>query len=166
MHPLVSADCFDSWSRLTPKQLVGLLSCFTDVKIDQDSRMSVPNTNDAVLKRCVSEIIDTFQIYEDLERKQKTDPAYDYTNPIIYDMIDLIMKWCDFTDELQCKFFIQNKLLCSVGDFTKAILKISAITNELTSVCEQMGMVDFQHKLSQIDGMILKYVATSQSLYI
>ena len=164
MHPLVSADCFDSWSRLTPKQLVGLLSCFTDVKIDQDSRMSVPNTNDAVLKRCVSEIIDTFQIYEDLERKQKTDPAYDYTNPIIYDMIDLIMEWCNFTDELQCKFFIQNKLLCSVGDFTKAILKISAITKELTSVCEQMGMVDFQHKLSQIDGMILKYVATSQSL--
>jgi superfamily II RNA helicase len=166
MHPLVSADCFDSWSRLTSKQIIGLLSCFTDVKIDQDSRMSVPNTNDAVLKRCVSEIIDTFQIYEDLECKQKTDPAYDYTNPIIYDMIDLIMEWCDFTDEVQCKFFIQNKLLCSVGDFTKAILKISAITKELTSVCEQMGMVDFQHKLSQIDGMILKYVATSQSLYL
>ena len=166
MHPLVSADCFDSWSQLTPKQLVGLLSCFTDVKIEQDSRMSVPNTNDVVLKRCVSEIIDTFQIYEDLERKRKTDPAYDYENPIIFDMIDLIMEWCDFTDDVECRIFIRDKLLCSVGDFTKSILKISAIAKELTTVCEQMGMVDFQHKLSQIDGMILKYVATSQSLYL
>ena len=166
MHPLVAADCFQSWSELTPKQLVGLLSCFTDVKIDQDNKASVPITTDAVLKRHTNEVVNAFRLYEDLENARKTDPAYDYTNPVIFDMTDLMMEWCDFTDDVQCKLFIQDKLLCSVGDFTKAILKISAIVNEFTAVCEQMGMVDFQYKLSQIDGMILKYVATSQSLYL
>ena len=166
MHPLVAADCFQSWSQLTPKQLVGLLSCFTDVKIDQDNKASVPITTDAVLKRHINEVVDAFRLYEDLENARKTDPAYDYTNPVIFDMTDLMMEWCDFTDDVQCKLFIQDKLLCSVGDFTKAILKISAIVKEFTAVCEQMGMVDFQHKLSYIDGMILKYVATSQSLYL
>ena len=166
MHPLVAADCFQSWSELTPKQLVGLLSCFTDVKIDQDNKASVPITTDAVLKRYTNEVVGAFRLYEDLENARKTDPAYDYTNPVIFDMTDLMMEWCEFTDDIQCKLFIQDKLLCSVGDFTKAILKISAIVKEFTAVCEQMGMVDFQHKLSQIDGMILKYVATSQSLYL
>jgi len=166
MHPLVASDCFHSWSELTPKQLVGLLSCFTDVKIDQDQKASVPMTNDATLKRHINEVVNAFHLYEDIECAKKTDPAYDYSNPVIYDMTDLMMEWCDFTDDVQCKVFIQDKLLCSVGDFTKAILKISAIVKEFIAVCEQMGMVDFQHKLSQIDGMILKYVATSQSLYL
>jgi superfamily II RNA helicase len=166
MHPLVASDCFQSWSELTPKQLVGLLSCFTDVKIDQDQKASVPITTDSTLKRHINEVVNAFHLYEDLECAKKTDPAYDYSNPVIYDMTDLIMEWCDFTDDVQCKVFIQDKLLCSVGDFTKAILKISAIVKEFIAVCEQMGMVDFQHKLSQIDGMILKYVATSQSLYL
>jgi superfamily II RNA helicase len=166
MHPLVAADCFQSWSELTPKQLVGLLSCFTDVKIDQDNKASVPITTDAVLKRHTNEVVGAFRLYEDLENARKTDPAYDYTNPVIFDMTDLMVEWCEFTDDIQCKLFIQDKLLCSVGDFTKAILKISAIVKEFTAVCEHMGMVDFQHKLSQIDGMILKYVATSQSLYL
>jgi len=166
MHPLVAADCFQSWSELTPKQLVGLLSCFTDVKIDQDQKASVPITADAVLKGRINEVVDAFHLYEDLENARKTDPAYDYTNTVIFDMTDLMMEWCDFTDDIQCKVFIQDKLLCSVGDFTKGILKISAMAKEFIAVCEQMGMVDFQYKLSQIDGMILKYVATSQSLYL
>ena len=166
MHPLVTADCMNSWIELTPKQIVGLLSCFTDVKIEQDSRASVPITNDAKLKRCINEIVDAFRIYEDLERIRKTDPAYNYDNPIIYDMTEVMMEWCDLSDEIECRVFIRDKLVCSVGDFAKAILKISAIAKELIATCEQNGMVEFQHKLSQIDGMILKFVATSQSLYL
>jgi superfamily II RNA helicase len=166
IHPLVATDCFSSWSELTPKQLIGLLSCFTDVKIEQDYKISAPNTKDTVLKRCINEVTDAFRLYDDIESVRKTDPAYNYTNPIIFDMTDLMIEWCDFTDDVQCNIFIQNKLLCSVGEFTKAILKISAIVKEFVAICEQLGMVDFQHKLSQVDGMILKYVATSQSLYL
>jgi len=166
IHPLVATDCFQSWSELTPKQIVGLLSCFTDIKIEQNYKVSVPTTNDVLLKLRINEMLDVFRIYDEIECQRKTDPAYNYTDPVIFDMTDLMMEWCDFTDDIQCKVFIQNKLLCSVGDFTKAILKISAIVKEFISICEQLGMVDFQHKLAAIDGMILKYVATSQSLYL
>ena len=54
----------------------------------------------------------------------------------------------------------------SIGDFTKAILKISTIGKEISSVCEDNGLVDLMHKLSQIDATILKYITTTQSLYI
>lgn len=45
-------------------------------------------------------------------------------------MIDAMIKWCDCTDESQCKWFIQTELAeksVSIGDFTKAVLKISTI---------------------------------------
>jgi hypothetical protein len=34
------------------------------------------------------------------------------------------------------------------------------------SLAEKQNMVIFRHTLSQIEPMILKYVATSQSLYV
>jgi len=167
IHPLVVADCIEHWFDLSPRQLVGLLSCFTDVKIGDDSRLSIPKTPDQILKKHIVEIEGTFNKYEDIERAQRTDPAYNYSDPLIFDMIDYMMDWCDCSDEDECKIFIQKvSRLCSVGDFTKAIMKISAIVKELTSVCEQNGYTDFMYKLSLIDGMILKYVATTQSLYV
>jgi hypothetical protein len=70
---------------------------------------------------------------------------------------------------MECKEFIQRLGLekeISVGDFTKAILKISTIAKELGAVCESVGEIELLNKLSQIDGMILKYITTAQSLYI
>ena len=167
VHPLVVADCIENWFDLTPRQLVGLLSCFTDVKVSDDSRSSVPKTTDQILKKHIVEIETTFNKYEDIERAQRTDPAYNYSDPLIFDLIDYMIDWCDCSDEDECKIFIHKvSKLCSVGDFTKAIMKISAIVKELTSVCEQNGYTDFMYKLSLIDGMILKYVATTQSLYV
>jgi hypothetical protein len=166
IHPLVAADCLASWGALSAKQLVGLLSCFTNVKVEQDLRINVPTTEDKTVKIHIEELVASFRVYEDLEQTNRTDPAFDYSNPLIFDMVDVLMNWCDVEDEVQCKLFIQRSVLCSIGDFTKAILKISAIVRELTMACEPRGMVDFCHTLSQVDGLILKYVATAQSLYV
>jgi len=54
----------------------------------------------------------------------------------------------------------------SVGEFTKAMLKLVTISRELVSVCEDAGRVDVVYKLNEIEGLVLKYVATSQSLYV
>lgn len=167
VHPLVVADCFRDWFDLTPKQIVGLLSCFTDVKVNEDSRSSIPTTTDQTIKNRITDLETAFHRYEDIERARRTDPAYDYANPLIYDMIDYMMNWCDCTTEDECKIFMDEiNVLCSTGDFTKAIMKISAIVKELVSVCEKNGYVDFMHTLSKIDHLILKYVATTQSLYV
>jgi hypothetical protein len=34
------------------------------------------------------------------------------------------------------------------------------------NVCEIIGEIELLHKLSQIEGLVLKYVTTSQSLYV
>ena len=79
------------------------------------------------------------------------------------------MKWCQCADETECRIFIEKEVKLygiSIGDFTKAMLKIVTITNEWMTIFETMGYIEILHKLSLIQGMILKYVTTSQSLYV
>ena len=79
------------------------------------------------------------------------------------------MIWCDCTTEYDCKSFIQNEVAeksISIGDFTKAMLKIVTITKEFMNIAETIGNVELKHKLNQIEGLVLKYVTTSQSLYV
>ena len=71
--------------------------------------------------------------------------------------------------EVWRKDFIQGKISdkgISIGDFNKAMLKIVTISKEWIKVFEEIGEVSTVHKLSQIEGLILKYVTTSQSLYV
>ena len=84
-------------------------------------------------------------------------------------MPDLATGWCKCETELECKIYIQNNVAekgISVGDFTKALLKVSTIARELSVVAESFGQVECLHKLSHVDSKILKYVTTAQSLYV
>ena len=84
---------------------------------------------------------------------------------LCYDLIDCMYAWCECTDQTDCKSVISEIGAngVSIGDFTKAILKISTIGREIMGICE---CVELAHKFSQIDALILKYVATNQSLYL
>jgi superfamily II RNA helicase len=172
IHPLIFSECIKNWNHLTtftPKQLVSMFSCFTDIKVDQELRVSVPVTTDLFLKNRINELSDLYSVYEDIESIMEINSGYKYDGALVYDVIDIFNNWCDCDDEQSCKYFIQTTLSeksISIGDFTKAILKISTITKELINVCEQNELIEFMYKLSQIDGMILKYIATTQSLYV
>jgi hypothetical protein len=79
------------------------------------------------------------------------------------------MTWCECATEYDCKSFIQNEVASksiSIGDFTKSMLKIVTITKEFMNFAETIGQIEFMHKLNQIEGLVLKYVTTSQSLYV
>jgi hypothetical protein len=79
------------------------------------------------------------------------------------------MIWCDCATEYDCKSFIQNEVAecsISIGDFTKAMLKIVTIAKEFINICEATGNIELMHKLNQIESLVLKYVTTSQSLYV
>ena len=54
----------------------------------------------------------------------------------------------------------------SIGDFTKAVLKISTLSREMMGMCEKINNIELMSKLAAIDGLILKYVTTNQSLYL
>ena len=53
-----------------------------------------------------------------------------------------------------------------VGDFSKALLKIYNIVNELKTVYEYLQNVEMLHYLQDSADKLLKYVVTNQSLYI
>jgi hypothetical protein len=73
-------------------------------------------------------------------------------------------QWCECTDEVQCKQVL-GQLPTSIGDFTKAILKISTISREIANAFDSID-TEFVYNLKKIDELILKFVATNQSLYL
>jgi len=166
VNPLVFSQIIPNLKHFTPKQIVGLLSCFTNVKVDTDQRMAFPSLeNDNLILR--ETVIKTKDFYNELEKEEETRNiiALD-REELMYDLIDLAMEWSNCLDEISCKSFLRclGERGISVGDFTKAILKIVTIVHEIEKAC--VNDVELLYKCSLIAPMILKYITTSQSLYI
>ena len=172
INGLVVARFLTEWDFLqdfTILQIIGLLSCFTDIRVPEDQSASRPITTDTFLKEKIEQVAGIFEDFLQEELKYHLKTGIDYNKSLNFDVIDDMIEWCGFKTEQECKFFIQNKLKekeISVGEFTKAVLKISVMVKELESVCESIGKLNLMHKLSQIDGHILKYVSVCQSLYV
>lgn len=151
------------------KQLIALFSCFTEIKIPNDKRINLPKSDDKILLSHIKTMHEMFIHHENLEIEHQVDTGTEYINPLMCDIVDDVNKWCDCENEAECKYFIYSVLKekeISIGDFTKSMLKISTISKEVMSLCEQYNIIDLMHKMSQIDHMILKYITTTQSLYI
>jgi len=172
IHPLIISRLmidYNYFAKLSVRQLIGLFSCFTNVKIPNDQKSSVPNTDDEILKKCIKDLQNYYKQYDKLEFENDLRTGIKYDDELIFDMIEFSMKWCDCDNENDCKYFIQTDVAdksISIGDFTKAMLKIVTITKELMNVCEMIGEMELMYKLSKIEGLVLKYVTTSQSLYV
>jgi hypothetical protein len=91
----------------------------------------------------------------------------DYT--IHLDLVEFAIEWVSVQDVSQAKELVgrlaQTKNIF-LGEFVKAILKIVNIANELVKITSSFQMVELEHKLSQIPTLLLKFVATNQSLYV
>jgi hypothetical protein len=132
------------FSKYNAVDFAKLFSCFTNIKVDDEFRRPIP----------VDSLLDEFSV----------------DNPDLhYDLYEDLEKWCEFETEIDCKIFIQNALAekgISIGDFTKAVLKIATISREWASICEICGHTDVQNELVKVENLVLKYITTSQSLYI
>lgn len=172
IHPLVFIQLLEQTSQFaqfSPKQLVGLFSCFTDIKVAQDMKLGCPNSKDSLLQKTVEKMEKLFGGLADREHERAMDTGINYNSALMYDLMDQIAEWCDCETEQDCKYYIQQVLGekgISAGDFSKGILKIATITKELGSLCEKHGHVELQHKLASIGPLILKYITTNQSLYV
>ena len=176
IHPLIwSKYIFGIWNYLSDfstKQIVGLLSCITNIKVVSEYRLSIPKTSDEYLKERLIEIQSEYKRYEEMEIMNEMSTGIVYVDALNFDILDESMEWCDCVSEEECKWFIQTKLSekeISVGDFAKAMMKISTVTKELSTVLydsNNNNNLELIFKLSQIDELVLKYIATSQSLYV
>lgn len=175
VNPLLWAICImEKWNYFegfTVKQIVGLLSCTTNIKVSPEIMLSVPKTEDEFLKNKILEMVEIdveFQTFETNMGVQVRREEDDF----MYDIIDDAMKWCDCNSEEECKLFISTSLSdkgISTGDFAKGMLKIATISRELSTLgnlefCKDK--VEWLNKLSQIEPLILKYIVTNQSLYV
>ena len=172
IHPLIVAETMDQttgFQDFSVDQIIGFLAAFADVKVDEDSRAWQLKSEDSFLNTRFQRLIAGYEFYERYEDEHGLNTGIDYKTALNYDIPDFAMEWITCTDEEQCKWFIQTRLSekgISIGDFVKAVIKISTIAKELSTIAEQTGNMDLLHKLTQIDGKILKYVTTSQSLYV
>lgn len=80
----------------------------------------------------------------------------------LFNNFTIIKEWCDCNDNNQAISFLQR--IPYVGTFTKSILKMNNLIQELISI-EELD-VKLRHTLSQIPNLVLKHVVTNQSLYI
>jgi superfamily II RNA helicase len=157
------------FNEFTVKQLIGLFSCFTDIKVPEDNRRLAPHSKDAFLKTKIQEVSKVVLYFEKEEMNVGLDTGIQYYDLLCYDIVDEIQEWTECETEEQCKYFIQTQIYqkeISIGEFTKAVLKIATIVKEFMNVAEEMGEVEMLFKMTQIEPLILKYITTAQSLYI
>jgi superfamily II RNA helicase len=168
VHPLAMADLYVGTHRfaaLDAAQLAGLFSCFYPLAVSDDLRTH----------RCSHTSLDEITLYmqERLDYYLKAEQdAYLLTGAnyeIGYDLLPFVIQWCDSQDEITCKHIIRSvkgRTGCFVGEFVKALLKVNAIALEFERVCDFTQNMGLLEKLREIPKLTLKYIATSQSLYL
>ena len=172
IHPLIFAKIIELtnyFQEYSPIQMIGFLSTLVDIKVPEDLRCSIPITDDSHIRLLMQSTIEFYNEFQEMERIMEMDTGLHYEDALQFDIIDLSMQWTELKNEIECKLFIQTKLQekeIAIGDFTKAMMKISAICKELSVIAEMNSNIEWLQKLAQVDGLILKYIATNQSLYI
>jgi antiviral helicase SKI2 len=169
IHCLVFAELIESGKlvQFSAKELVGILSCFTNVTVPDAKRSLMPSSEFTNVKDCVKQIFEMYTTQSDIEVKHRINTGFDYT--MHFDLIDFAIKWCECESDVDCKgllALISAEKDIFLGEFIKAILKINNITSELEKVAEILGNMEFLSVLKEIPHLTLKFVATNQSLYV
>lgn len=147
--------------------IASFLSCFTNITIDEKSKVFVYNGLNMNVKYLIDQLDEKYNHYHDLENKFEVYTGLDFT--LNYDIIDEIYDWCNAADEDQCKeiiYKLQTNKNIFLGEFIKAILKINNICDELKKICILNTNFELHSKLNRISKLTLKFIATNQSLYI
>jgi len=170
IHCLAFTEFLESFNYLTNfnyKEIVGILSCFTNVNVNDDYKAFVIQTENENVKKAISYLVKQMDFYYDEEVKHKVFTGSEYT--IHYDLIDYMIDWCDCSNEPESKLLIQKlhqEKNIFLGEFIKAILKVNNIVTELEKIATYLNNVELLSKLNDIKNNTLKFVATTQSLYV
>lgn len=167
IHPLLGTDLLrqTTFMTYTPEQIVSVLSIFTDISLPEDQRAyGPPNEADPLVKEAIYLLCKQKENYANQELARGLySPEVSFT----YDLVGKMGSWCACETEEDCKYFLQQTIGdISLGDFTKAVLKIVVIVKELKTVAELTENLTFLTALNQVEPLVLKYVATNQSLYV
>jgi superfamily II RNA helicase len=167
VHPLAMADLYINTNRfasLDSAQLAGLFSCFYPFNVSDELRVHVCGNSIRDITLHMKKLLDQY-LKAEQDAFLITGANYD----IAYDLVPFVIRWCDSSDEETCRVIIQDVKKytgCFIGEFVKALLKVNAIAQEFERVCEIDQNIVLLEKLRAIPELTLKYIATSQSLYL
>lgn len=170
IHSLAFADIYhitNGFDNLTSIDLVALFSCFSSISVSDEVKTHTPKTYNTKLNTITLQLFNLLEKYYSLESRSFLDTGSSYD--IHYDLMNYVIKWCESTCEEDCKMVINSVKVeknIFLGEFVKAILKINNISKEFEKVCELMNNMTLLGKLKEIPMLTLKYVVTSQSLYV
>ena len=170
LHCLAFTDLLthtNYFEEFDPITIASILSCFTNIKISEDLKQSYPDcTNEKVNSSC-NYLYNKLEHYYSLEVKYDIYSGADYN--IHFDIINEIIEWCNATNEHECNTILTNiqyNKNIYFGEFSKAIIKINNITNELKKIAVIINNPGLEQKLLQVNELTLKHICTTQSLYI
>lgn len=165
VNPLLMCEIleqYDYFENADPPTIAAFLSVFADVRC-----------NDVVIENETLEKMakQFYSVCENIIDCEYSGGIVDILNidDYVFSIADDVILWCRCSDADDCRFVLQelmNSKGISIGDFTKALLKISTVVRELISVCDKIGKIELMNRLSQIDILILKHITTNQSLYL
>ena len=169
VHPLALADLYEStnhFAEFTAADLVGLFSCFYPVAVSDEVRAHnvwAPH----LLREAILTCSNSLEMYLKSEQAAFLNTGANYE--MYYDLLPYVMQWCASDDEMACKEIIQNMKQQTglfIGEFIKALLKVNAVALEFARIAELTLNMALLEKMRQIPSLTLKYIATSQSLYL
>lgn len=150
-------------------EFIAFLSCFNDTKVSDEYK--IHNINNLTISQELIFIINNLN--SNIENIIDLECNYNInTNTanveLSYDLIPYILKWINAENEQTCRLILEdlNNIGIFVGDFSKALLKINNICNELNETFELINNVKMAYITSLVSDKLLKFVVTNQSLYI
>ena len=165
--------CDNKFDNLSVDEFITFLSCFNDIKFSDecciynmdDIPIHVLSSNVREILRETQTLIETFCCEED--KRQLFTGEFDVK--IQLELIPYVVKWLKADNEKVCLSIITElgeNIGVFLGDFTKTLLKINNISNELFQVFTERNNIKLAHMVSQISERIMKFVVTNQSLYV
>lgn len=172
VHCLVFAELLENSnfiSKLSCKELVTILSCFTNISISDEKKVVSPIFEHSEQVDKMLKLLDEKYKFWFNQELKNNNPNTGVNYDVHYDLLDYVYRWCDTDSEQECKQIL-NEMVTEkeifLGEFVKALLKINNITAEMETIAEMLGNMELLSILKQVPNITLKFVATNQSLYV
>ena len=100
------------------------------------------------------------------DERYMLDVGEDYTFQT--QLCEPVSQWLTLNTPAECDNFLREMTTNGVftGEFIKAILKINAISKELSAVCDVHNYIELKQKLDKVPGITMKHVVSNVSLYV
>ena len=158
---------FNFFRSLETINIISLFSCFVPLSISEENQANVPETGSSILNNIALSIDSLYVKYTDYENRYGLDIGEEYV--LNLNFMNYIKEWCNSTTETESKQILQvlhNEKNVFLGEFIKALVKIVNISKEVKKVAIIMNETELENKLSCVNNLILKYIVSTESLYL